>query len=206
MNAFRSLRPIYSRRYEALSKDSNAFAKTAHTSPLSTSSTKDPISIDTTAPMVALGPSLIPWTHMQLVCVAGLRGALNYSLATLFPDTFGHRDLVLACTAVVVVASICVLGGATAPMVRYLGLSSVDSPAGSHHEAPPAHAQEDWEARWLESWLLPQSSSTGIPGSSLHSACCYGGDVFAERRSPEVSKPLAVDNPMQQKQRHIEDA
>jgi len=59
--------------------------------------------------------------RMQLMLwFAGLRGAVAFACATLFPDKFGHRKEVIVTTMVIVLTTVFLMGGLTSPMLKYL--------------------------------------------------------------------------------------
>jgi hypothetical protein len=76
----------------------------------------------------------LSWGYQHIMMVAGLRGPISYATSKLFPDTFGHNNLVAVATSVVVVATIVVLGPLTVPMLHAckvpFGQSDKDSVEG----------------------------------------------------------------------------
>lgn len=78
--------------------------------------------------------TFIPFSFMHVVWLSGMRGALNYSLATTFPNGEGHRDFVLASTGAIIVVGVCILGASTQPFLHILGLKG--SPAIDTDDQP----------------------------------------------------------------------
>lgn len=64
----------------------------------------------------------IPLKFMHVLWFSGLRGAVAYACARSFPDKFGNRNEFIAATAVIVVITIVVMGGATSPFLQYMGV------------------------------------------------------------------------------------
>jgi NhaP-type Na+/H+ or K+/H+ antiporter len=64
----------------------------------------------------------IPIKFMHVLWFSGLRGAVAYACARRFPDVNGNRDEFLGTTAVIVVFSIIVMGGAMGPLLQFLGI------------------------------------------------------------------------------------
>jgi sodium/hydrogen exchanger 3 len=62
----------------------------------------------------------IPTNTKHAVFFAGLRGAVAYALANIFPDDNGNKKLVLATTTVIIVATVFLLGGSTETIIQHL--------------------------------------------------------------------------------------
>ena len=65
-------------------------------------------------------PQRIPPRAQALMSFAGLRGAIAFALALTFPEP--SRQTVISATIVTVLSSTLVLGGLTAPLVKWLGI------------------------------------------------------------------------------------
>lgn len=60
--------------------------------------------------------------YQHVIMVAGLRGPIAFATSKLFPDNFGHRNIVAAASSIVVLATIVVFGPMTEPMLRWCGV------------------------------------------------------------------------------------
>eukprot|EP01034_Spumella_vulgaris_P021681 gene21681-27722_t len=60
----------------------------------------------------------LSWGYQHVTMVAGLRGPISYATSKLFPDTFGHNNLVAVASSVIILATIVVLGPLTVPVLR----------------------------------------------------------------------------------------
>jgi len=58
--------------------------------------------------------------EMHIVWFSGLRGAIAYALSTQFPGP--HRKCIMSLTMGIVLVTVWVFGGATSPMLRWLGI------------------------------------------------------------------------------------
>lgn len=67
-------------------------------------------------------PNLIPMRTKHMVFFSGLRGAVAYALANIFPDNLGNRNLFVATTMVMVLITIFINGGLTVKVLNYLGI------------------------------------------------------------------------------------
>lgn len=54
--------------------------------------------------------------------VAGLRGPIAFATSKLFPNDFGHQNIIAAATSVVVLATILIFGPLTEPTLRWCGI------------------------------------------------------------------------------------
>lgn len=74
------------------------------------------------------GPNLrvqpISAANMHVIFFAGLRGAVAFALAYIFPNEEGNRQLVLCTTAFVIVITIIVMGGLTEPLIHLVGVKT----------------------------------------------------------------------------------
>ena len=55
-----------------------------------------------------------------MVMFSGLRGAVAFALANIFPDELGHRELFIATTMIIVLLTIFIMGGLTQTALIYL--------------------------------------------------------------------------------------
>ncbi|CAE8624749.1 unnamed protein product [Polarella glacialis] len=62
---------------------------------------------------------------MHMVWFAGLRGAIAYALSSQFPGP--HRRCVMSITMWMVLSSVWILGGATVPVLKWLGIRRMES-------------------------------------------------------------------------------
>jgi len=69
-----------------------------------------------------------------LIWFAGLRGAVAYAAASLFPDAEGNRSIVKATTMVIVIITVFVLGGLTETVCTFLKISTNVAPRPSGGE------------------------------------------------------------------------
>jgi NhaP-type Na+/H+ or K+/H+ antiporter len=66
------------------------------------------------------------------VWFSGLRGAVAYASANLYPDTTGHASEMAATTTVIIIYTLYVHGGMTIQMCHWLGIQTgVDAAAMS---------------------------------------------------------------------------
>jgi len=65
----------------------------------------------------------IPFSFMHVLWFAGLRGAVAYACATEFPDVYGHRDEITACTTVIVFVMVVIMGGCTESLLNSLKIT-----------------------------------------------------------------------------------
>jgi NhaP-type Na+/H+ or K+/H+ antiporter len=59
---------------------------------------------------------------MHMIFFAGLRGSVAFALAYLFPDDYGHRNIIMCSTTVVILVTIFIQGGLTEEAIRALGI------------------------------------------------------------------------------------
>lgn len=55
-----------------------------------------------------------------MVMFSGLRGAVAFALANIFPDELGNRELFIATTMIIVLLTIFIMGGLTQAALIYL--------------------------------------------------------------------------------------
>ena len=74
---------------------------------------------------------LIPNNIKTMIVYSGLRGAVSFSCAMIFPDTFkGHRLLLLSSTIMVILITVVLQGGFTFSAMQLLSINSKEC----HHE------------------------------------------------------------------------
>eukprot|EP00602_Paraphysomonas_sp_CaronLab_P002759 CAMPEP_0185025184 /NCGR_PEP_ID=MMETSP1103-20130426/8241_1 /TAXON_ID=36769 /ORGANISM="Paraphysomonas bandaiensis, Strain Caron Lab Isolate" /LENGTH=601 /DNA_ID=CAMNT_0027558333 /DNA_START=54 /DNA_END=1856 /DNA_ORIENTATION=- len=130
-------------------------------------------------------PNLIPKNTMHMVFFSGLRGAVAYACANIFPDEKDNRDVIVCTTMVVALITIFVKGGFTIKMLELLGIPRGVDP-GPYVEKLKKQAKPYkfllWEEKWIYPWVIKgydanrrhemDLSSTGGSehlGNSLHS-------------------------------------
>jgi len=57
-----------------------------------------------------------------MIFFAGLRGSVAFALSYLFPDDYGHRNIIMCSATVVILVTIFIQGGLTEKAVRTLGI------------------------------------------------------------------------------------
>ena len=65
-----------------------------------------------------------------LLLLPGLRGAVAFACANIFPDLHGNRKLVIGTTTAIILITVFVFGVFTVPMIAFLNIpSNVDAAA-----------------------------------------------------------------------------
>lgn len=59
---------------------------------------------------------------MHMIFFAGLRGSVAFALSYLFPDDYGHRNIIMCSATVVILVTIFIQGGLTEEAIRALGI------------------------------------------------------------------------------------
>jgi len=67
---------------------------------------------------------VLPVSHLHMVALAGLRGAVAFACSQLFSDANGHKELVLSMTTVVILSTLVVQGAFTEKFVGLLKIST----------------------------------------------------------------------------------
>jgi NhaP-type Na+/H+ or K+/H+ antiporter len=65
-------------------------------------------------------PVLISQNTKHMVFFSGLRGAVAFACANIFPDEKGNRAIIICTTMVIALVTILVKGGLTVRMLKYL--------------------------------------------------------------------------------------
>ena len=60
--------------------------------------------------------------YQHVMMVAGLRGPIAFATSKLFPNDFGHQNIIAAATSVVVIATILIFGPLTEPTLQWCGM------------------------------------------------------------------------------------
>ncbi|CAM9183140.1 unnamed protein product, partial [Ectocarpus fasciculatus] len=69
-------------------------------------------------------PNLIPPNMKHMIYFSGLRGAVAYALANIFPDEEGNRGMFIATTMVIVLLTIFINGGATVFLLKTFNIDT----------------------------------------------------------------------------------
>lgn len=64
-----------------------------------------------------------------MVFFAGLRGAVAYACANIFPDNNGNREVMVCTTMIIALLTIFIKGGLTVKMLEFLGIQRDVDPA-----------------------------------------------------------------------------
>ena len=134
----------------------------------------------------------IPLRSMHATFLAGMRGAVSFSLATIFSDSRGHQALVLGTTTMIILLTFIVQGGFTESMIRCLGIPiNVQTPEGGQN-AERYEKDLDLEERYfyplfLRNWIptsLITTETTGCTnGRTGHARRSARGDMSAGTQS-----------------------
>ena len=124
----------------------------------------------------------IPKNTQHMVWFSGLRGAVAYVCALIFPNENGHREDFIVTTMVIVLVTVFVMGGLTDPMLRYLGIPTGVS-ANSLDLPPATGARARALARFEEKWIAPclqaPPGAHADKAAANHSAAGEAGDGAA---------------------------
>lgn len=69
-------------------------------------------------------PNLIPMKTMHMTCFAGLRGAVAYACANIFPDDKGHRNVIITSTMMIAILTIFINGGLTINALKFFNIET----------------------------------------------------------------------------------
>lgn len=149
-------------------------------------------------------PNLIPRSTKHMVFFSGLRGAVAYACANIFPDINHNREVVVCTTMVISLITIFIKGGFTIKMLELLGIQRGVDP-GPYVEKLKKMAKPYkfllWEQKNIYPWVIkgynPDSgddlSSVGGHsdhlGNSYHGGDGHGGgaDVEGQHGQPSVA-------------------
>lgn len=110
--------------------------------------------------------SLIPMNTMHMVFFSGLRGAVSFACANVFPDVYGHKQTVVATTTALVLFSVFVQGALTETVIDFLRIpTKVDIRKYVEKVSELEHV-----ASLLCTLLAPDPLPVGRPGTSQHSS------------------------------------
>eukprot|EP00597_Dinobryon_sp_UTEXLB2267_P001206 CAMPEP_0170073510 /NCGR_PEP_ID=MMETSP0019_2-20121128/10914_1 /TAXON_ID=98059 /ORGANISM="Dinobryon sp., Strain UTEXLB2267" /LENGTH=755 /DNA_ID=CAMNT_0010283085 /DNA_START=68 /DNA_END=2335 /DNA_ORIENTATION=+ len=129
----------------------------------------------------------------HMIFFAGLRGAVSYSLANLFPDDFGNRQLVRNTTAVVIIFTTFFMGCLTESAIELCQIRKNIDPAECVHDIPDGEELQSNSSvcGYLKSILLsfetryiyPCVLSRSIGSTSLSMTAFSAGDNAPHGRS-----------------------
>eukprot|EP01035_Chromulina_nebulosa_P019586 gene19586-25489_t len=83
--------------------------------------TIQPIATSSTTSM-PIYTTRLEFNAQHMIVFAGLRGPISYAAALIFPDTLGHRGVVVATTRVIMLFTIFIKGGLTAFALSYFDI------------------------------------------------------------------------------------
>jgi len=162
---------------------------------------------------------LVSYSHMTMIAFSGIRGAVAFACANMFPDFNGNRALVVETTTFIVLATLVVQGSLTEWCIKALGIaidvdpkaylqqlkSSLQMSGATTTDAisDPLDSRRlietapDWEQRWIYPLVLAEGWAgwAGRAADSEPSAHITGAQEQPPRHSSQCSSPvrLSVD-------------
>lgn len=126
---------------------------------------------------------LIPWNYKHIIVYAGLRGAISFQLAKLYPNTLGNADLIVFLTTGVIVFTIFFQGLFTSSLLECLKVEQgIDV----------KKLQDDMMKKSLSSDNLDTNSTSTSPLEWIEREIIYKTVV----RHQEVSEDIAYEQEM----------
>jgi len=126
----------------------------------------------------------IPTGYMTMMWIAGLRGAIAYATSLRFPTQ--HREEIVSATSWVVIFTIVVLGTASGPALRCLGV-----PVGDEAEDASSRAATRRMNKEAQRESCLKRSLATVDRSCLR-PCLYAPEVLASRASQRGPEAQAV--------------
>mmetsp|Transcript_23901 Transcript_23901/g.24496 ORF Transcript_23901/g.24496 Transcript_23901/m.24496 type:complete len:590 (-) Transcript_23901:340-2109(-) len=99
-------------------------------------------------------PNLVPLSTQHMVFFAGLRGAVAYACANIFPDNNGNREVMVCTTMVIALITIFLKGGFTVKMLEILGIQR-DVDPGPYVEKLKKQAKPYRFLLWEQKYIYP---------------------------------------------------
>lgn len=99
-------------------------------------------------------PNLVPYSTQHMVFFSGLRGAVAYACANIFPDNNGNREIMICTTMVIALLTIFLKGGFTVKMLEILGIQR-DVDPGPYVEKLKKQAKPYKFLLWEQKWIYP---------------------------------------------------
>lgn len=136
---------------------------------------------------------------LHMIWFSGLRGAIAYALAEEFPDTHGNKDLVKTTTIVIVLITVIVGGGLTAPMIKLLKIRRLTADE-LRMMVPPVgdgmHPCVKLDMRYITPWLckklvLPNEHT---PQDTYDDSDWLAGNVTSVEHESDFTDISAVEN------------
>lgn len=129
-------------------------------------------------------PNLIPRATKHMVFFSGLRGAVAYACANIFPDENGNREVIICTTMVIALVTIFVKGGFTIKMLELLGIQRGVDPAPYVEKLKKMAKPYKfllWEQKHIYPWVIRDYDPTSgddlssVGGDSDHLGNSYHG-------------------------------
>jgi len=136
----------------------------------------------------ALDAATIPPPMQHMLFFSGLRGAVAFSCAHIFPNKAGHRPLFEVTTTTIIIISMYILGATTVPVLRYLKIPThciVERP-----DSPVMRSSSPWSGPSTPSSASINDNSNGSPVSNPMSSTTTAHDVVP--RPSEQLRTLAM--------------
>lgn len=126
----------------------------------------------------------------NMLWFAGLRGAVAFACAQVFPDANGHREVFLVTTMVIVLLTVFTMGSATVPVLKYLDIQigvdhdAFQAPAPSQKAMAFVEFDRKYMQRWFSRQIFQRQRSLDL---DRHAFASEGGDAASSRmRAPRV--------------------
>jgi hypothetical protein len=122
---------------------------------------------------------MIEKNKQNMLWFAGLRGAVAFACAQVFPDAKNHREAFLVTTMVIVLLTVFTMGSATVPVLKYLEIE-----IGVDHDgfaAPAPSARTMWcvelDRKYMQRWFTRQGARGLRRGLSTNISNPYKDDL-----------------------------